>query len=472
MIAIATRGGPRRGLAALLCLLLAACATSDISPVNGPLLPAVTTTPATLSPGPLPPDADTGIVLAFSGGGARSAAFGYGALTALAERPSGHRGRSLADDVLVVSGVSGGAILASYYALNGPAGLETFRRAFLDQDVEAALRTSLTPVNLLRAYQGGVNDLTGLPAWLDANLFHGATFGDLRRASRPRLIVHATDLYNRAPFVFDQPSFAALCSNLDGFPLSHAVAASAAVPVVFSPIVLRNFNTACPVGPAAQWRQLSPARSIDPALTERDYQAALVRYRTAPDLNFLKLYDGGLVDGLGTQSLIHLMRRGAPEPLSAAQAERLRRVVFIVVDASTRIGGDMSRTAAGPNAIDAIVGATDAMIDSASRHSVDALTLQAKAWRDKLVRWRCARPQHLADCASFDVEVIRIALADVTDHSRRQRILALHNKLTLRPDDVGLVAGLGRRLLTGDPTFQRVFAGRPRLPRGPAMARR
>ncbi|MGL4285205.1 MAG: patatin-like phospholipase family protein [Phreatobacter sp.] len=436
-------------------------------PVNAPLTSAAATAPPAR-----PADGDTGIVMAFSGGGARSAAFGYGALQALAGQASATaRGRSLADDVVVVSGVSGGAILASYFALNGTAGLNRFQHGFLDQDVEAGLRTSFTPDNLLRAYQGGANDLTGLPAWLDANLFHGATFGDLRGADRPRLIVHATDLYNRAPFIFDQPSFSALCSSLDSYPLSHAVAASAAVPVVFSPIVLRNFNGACPASPAVQRRRLAATRSTDRTLTERDYQDALARYRTEPDLNFLKLYDGGLVDGLGTQSLVHLMRRMPPEPLSTAEALRLRRVVFIVVDASTRIGGDMSQTAGGPNAIEAIVGATDAMIDSASRHGVDALRSEARAWRDKVVRWRCARLPRPAACARFDVEVIRIALADVTDRQQRRRILALHNKLTLKPEDVSLIVGLGQELLTGDPAFKRLLAGRS-YPTGQSAALR
>ncbi|WP_204305941.1 hypothetical protein, partial [Stenotrophomonas maltophilia] len=84
-------------------------------------------------------------------------------------------------------------------------------------------------------------------------------------------------------------------------------------------------------------------------------------------------------------SLVHLMRRASPEPLSPTQALRLQRVVFIVVDASTRIGGDMSQTADAPNAVEAIVGATDALIDSASRHGVDALRGEARAWRDKVV---------------------------------------------------------------------------------------
>jgi NTE family protein len=440
-------------------LWLAGCSATTHGPWNQPLTaspaPAVEMRTTALHA----PPGGTGIVMAFSGGGARSAAFGYGALGALTEFASpGGRGRTLADDVVTVSGVSGGAILASYFALNGPAGLESFRQRFLDQDVEAALRTTPTPDNLWRAYQGGINDHSGLPSWLDANLFHGATFASLGRPGRPRLVVHATDLYSRSPFIFDRASFSALCSDIDSYPLSQAVAASAAVPILFSPIVLRNFNGSCGLRPPARHRLALPARSADPSLTERDYQAALGRYRTEPDLNFVKLYDGGLVDGLGTQSLVHLMRRDTPEPLSPDQAARLDRVVFIVVDASTRIGGDMSMGPDGPNAIDVVVGATDAMIDSASRHSVDLLRRQAGAWRDQVVAWRCARPERRADCRNFEVTVIRIALADVTDRTLRRRILGLHNKLTLKPEDVRLVADLGRRMLIGDAAFAGALA--------------
>ncbi|WP_214286746.1 hypothetical protein, partial [Acinetobacter pittii] len=67
-----------------------------------------------------------------------------------------------------------------------------------------------------------------------------------------------------------------------------------------------------------------------------------------------------------------------------------------------------------------------------------------------VVRWRCARQPRPAGCANFHVEVIRIALADVTEHQQRRRILALHNKLTLKPEDVSLIVGLGRGLLSAD----------------------
>lgn len=432
-------------------LVLAACAGPDVRPTNAPLIFAT---------GSLPPRAaadvgDVGIVLAFSGGGARSAAFGYGVLSALAGQASpGAKGRVLADDVAVVAGVSGGAVLASYFALHGRAGLDSFRRDFLGRNVEASLRTSFSPANLLRGYRGGVNDLSGFPVWLDTNLFHGATLGTVNRPDRPRLVIHATDLYNRTPFIFDRASFAAICSSYDDYPLAYAVAASAAVPILFAPITLRNYQADCPVDRESGQRPPSPRQRQGASLVERQYRESLDRYRTATDLDYLKLYDGGLVDGIGTQSLLHLMNRQAPQPLPEARARRLRHLIFIIVDASTRVGGDLSRTPESPQAMDTIVAATDAMINIPNLQSFDALRRRLPGWRDEVVRWRCATAAPVAPCRDLDVRIIRLALADVTDPTGARRILSLHNKLTLKPEDVGFLADLGRRLLRDNPGYR------------------
>ncbi|WP_163277072.1 hypothetical protein, partial [Klebsiella aerogenes] len=61
---------------------------------------------------------------------------------------------------------------------------------------------------------------------------------------------------------------------------------------------------------------------------------------------------------------------------------------------------------------------------------------------------------------------------DVTEHQQRRRILALHNKLTLKPEDVSLIVGLGRGLLSADPAFRRSLAGRSGSLAGPAIAQR
>ncbi|POR52470.1 patatin-like phospholipase family protein [Bosea psychrotolerans] len=408
-------------------------------------VPAAPRTPAKPS--------DTAVILAFSGGGARSAAFGYGVLSALAEQRSpGMATRTLADDVAVVAGVSGGGVLAAHFALYGPTGLSGFRRDFLDQDPEASLRTSYTPENLLRAYRGGINDLSGFAAWLDDRLYHGATLRDVERRGRARLVLHATDLYNRAPFSFDRKSFLAICSDYDGFSLAHAVAASSAVPVAFTPIVMRNFNDACPVA----GHRTSPTRPVvEASLFERHISDSQERYASASDLNYLKLLDGGLVDNLATSNLAGLMKQPAPEPLQPATARQLRRAIIIVVDAATRVGGDISNATEGPMATDTVVAATDAMIDNASRMSFDVLEQEATRWRDRLTHWRCNTRSPQAGCDKFEVKVVRLSLADVQEANEKARIMQLHFKLSLKPGEVDFLAGLGRRLLRGSAVYQR-----------------
>jgi predicted acylesterase/phospholipase RssA len=393
-------------------------------------------------------------MLALSGGGSRSAAFGYGVLSALAEQQvPGETGRTLADDIAVVAGVSGGGLLAAYLALHGPAGIPAFKRDYLDQDPEASLRTALTPDNLLRGYRGGVNDLTGLADWLDAHLYHGATLGDLDGAGGPRLLLHATDLYNRAPFSFDREGFRTICSDYTRFPLSHAVAASAAVPVLFAPVVLENFNPVCPLAPGA------PAAPATGSAVLSHLQETQARYATAPDLRYLKLLDGGLVDNLATRTLMRSMRGPAPAPLPVATAREVRRIIVIVADASQRVGGDISTTPDGPGALAAITASIDAMVDNSSRDSLDRLEEETRRWRERLIRWRCDTTER-RDCDKLEIAFVKLSLADIRTPDARARILQLHNKLSLKPEDVDFLSGLGRRLLVASLRQHRIIAAR------------
>ncbi|QEL25441.1 patatin-like phospholipase family protein [Bosea sp. F3-2] len=436
---------------AALSVGLTACASPSNLPSNLPLTEITASArprSSTARPG------TTAVMLALSGGGARSAAFGYGVLSTLAEQPASEEtGRTLADDIAVVAGVSGGGMLAAYLALHGPSGIPAFKRDYLDQDPEASLRTAITPDNLLRGYRGGINDLTGLAAWLDAHLYHGATLGDLERTGGPRLLLHATDLYNRAPFSFDRESFRTICSDYTTFPLSHAVAASAAVPVLFAPVVLENFNPVCPLASGA------PATPATGSAVISHLQETQARYATAPDLRYLKLLDGGLVDNLAARNLMRSMRRPAPSPLPVATAREVRRIIVIVADASLRVGGDMSTTTDGPGALDAITASIDAMVDNSSRASLDRLEEETRRWRERLIRWRCDAMQ-TQDCDKLEIKFVRLSLADIREPETRARILQLHNKLSLKADEVDFLSGLGRRLLVANLQYRRIIAAR------------
>lgn len=98
-------------------------------------------------------DDDLFLVLLFSGGGTRAAAFGYGVLEVLAATPiTGHgKTASLLEKTDLVHGVSGGSILATYLGLHGKNTVPRFEREFLQQNLQSTvLRQLLSLANLPR----------------------------------------------------------------------------------------------------------------------------------------------------------------------------------------------------------------------------------------------------------------------------------------------------------------------------------
>jgi NTE family protein len=277
---------------AVVVAALTGCATIHNEPANRPM--TVAPSLADVGREGLTYSDELLVGLAFSGGGTRAAAFSYGALTEI-DRTSlrgGGKPGSLLDRVDFVSGVSGGSVIAAYYGLRRREALADFRERFLLRDAEESLSTRLSPIAVSRAYAGGINDSEHLPRWLDQNLFNGATFGEFRSDRRPRVWINAADIYNRTPFVFGHLAFNALCSDLSSYRIADAVAASAAVPVLFAPVVIESFAQSCstPLPPWIERVRNNPTAS--PML--KTFAEATARYRNG-SMRYIKLLDGGLV---------------------------------------------------------------------------------------------------------------------------------------------------------------------------------
>lgn len=444
-----TRTGPRRlALAWVVTLIASGCASVDNLPLNAQaaqpnLVDAARATIA--SPGSAKAD-DRLIAVVLSGGGSRAAAFGWGALSELAATPT--ETGTLANQVGVVSGVSAGAILGASFVLDGVAGLPAFRERFLDVDVEAALRKGFSPANVVRALDGGINDRKGLPNWLATNLLGKATFGDIDGVGKPRLLLHATDLQNRAPFLFDQTSFDTICSDRDDFPLSEAVAASAAVPVLFAPVILQNHRKSCSFGPP------TPSAAAPRSAMDAHLRRTMARYSDPSENLYIKLNDGGLVDNLGSLSLILAAGRDGSRaaPFDAQRAYRAKRVLFLVVDGSTRVGRETNSSLKGPGLGKTVLSSVDAMIDTSSRQSLDSLQHWLPAWREALIAERCKRG--LPGCRNLRVDLVRIALEDLTDPVAAKTFADSKTALQLAPEMVDFFAASAKELLRRDPVFQ------------------
>jgi NTE family protein len=97
---------------------------------------------------------DVLVVANFSGGGSRAAAFSYAVLSALDAAPFAWEGRetTLAREVDMVTGVSGGSVAAAHLALHGAeVHLARFPADFLEVDFQGRLtRALISPRNWWR----------------------------------------------------------------------------------------------------------------------------------------------------------------------------------------------------------------------------------------------------------------------------------------------------------------------------------
>ena len=108
------------------------------------------------------------VLLAFSGGGTRAAAFSYGVLEALRDTSATIDGRKthLLDEVDAISSVSGGSFTAAYYGLFGDRIFEDFQEKFLNKNIEGALlrRTFFNPYNWVPDFTCSIPAIL-LPIW-------------------------------------------------------------------------------------------------------------------------------------------------------------------------------------------------------------------------------------------------------------------------------------------------------------------
>ncbi len=451
----------------LVGLVLSACATGDVGPINTHVAEAGRPSPEFI---PDPSDDGSMVVgLAISGGGTRAAAFGYGVLRGLDEVVVDHhpKQRTAVDDIRMISGTSGGAVPAAYFGYKGRDYVD-LRERFLLRDAEKELHSQVSPLNLIRVYNGGVNDRSTFADWLDRNVFDGKTYSAFRRKDAPIVWINASDIYNGTPFDFTYDTFAALCSDLDKVRLADAVAASAAFPVVFKPLVVSTAATATKCNyRRPEWLTRALA---DPAASVRlkAYARSLETYQNDPGVDYIKLLDGGLTDNIGVTGFS--MERAAAEtphgPLSAREAVRMRTFVFIVADASVRTEGDWVKTLNGPKLRNMVSAVSNAGIRSSVRDEFDALSLSVEIWRGQLIAWRCSLPQetvrkYLGTLAGWNCRDIDLVVEDVSfddfPKAERAKLNQIETRLKLPADQVDLLISAGRESIRMNPRLQQAF---------------
>ncbi len=370
----------------LVLLGLGGCATRPVNPQLAHADPAVGYRYETRAH--LQRDRENLVILAFSGGGTRAAAFSYGVLEAMRKVEIVDRnGRSfpLLDEVGVITGVSGGSFTALSYGLYGDKLFGQYEQRFLKRDVEGELlRRLVSPTYWGSLWSTGWGRSELAADYYDEILFDGATFADLQRGTGPMIVASATDVTSGARFYFTQSLFDILCSNLDGVRLSRAAASSSAVPVVLSPVTFDNYGGNCGWH-EPPWLELiaNPDHPVRPAARTLRQLSELRAYQDSRDRPYVHLVDGGVADNLAMRGILDVLDEyaalhfvGHPTLL-----DHVKRIAVIIVNSLSTPATNWDKEVDEPGTFAALMQATGVPIDHYSYQAIEELKDTAASWK-------------------------------------------------------------------------------------------
>lgn len=328
-------------------------------------------------------EGDYFLAVTVSGGGSRSAVWSSAVFRELYDQVKLPDGRSILDEVDYISSVSGGSVSSAYYCLNKPkvdsSHVDQYN-AFFDRYVKDMRRNIekdilLKPWLWYRILMQSVEKAYFLKWDFDKYYFHKATFDDLylrqMRGICPTLIVNGTVMDTGAKFLFTtvkRDIFSShaedelgkklgetgmgrsnvlleqglldtmLCDDIGidigDMEVSRAVVASAAVPLIFGPIILQDEIRSTPEDP--KYIHVVDGGVGDTLGLESVMELAMDRY-SAPNKNF----KGGMViiidanqriDPTASEDLVRGLKAGATiERTRVIYAYRGKTLAYITI---------------------------------------------------------------------------------------------------------------------------------------------
>lgn len=271
---------------------------------------------------------DSLVILAFSGGGSRSA---YWATSFMFKMQQIFDDADLLTEVDAISSVSGGSLPAAYYAISTDEGSEGLHgRVWNEKKVKSLMKKNYImkwfgnwfwPTNIAKFWFTSYDRSDIMAQTLTDNLYDkkplgmDLTLGDINK-ERPYLILNATNGTNgqfAKSFTFTKQDFQTINSDINDYELGRAVMATATFPAVFNYMTLRNF-----------------AVNGDVA-------------------NYTHVFDGGNVDNLGLMGVQRIL-----DTLSK-NGTTYEKLVVILVDAYNGDGGVSSTDSDSREFLDFIV---------------------------------------------------------------------------------------------------------------------
>ncbi len=407
-----------------------------------------------------------GVLLAFSGGGTRAAAFSYGVLEVLADTEImlENRKRRLIDEIDTIASVSGGSFTAGYYGLFGDRIFDDFEEKFLKHDVQSVLtKKVLAPWNWFKLGSGRFGRSEMSADYYDEILFGGGTFGDIAATGGPLIRINATDAGFGLQFPFNVSLFNIICSDLSKFSVARAVTASSAVPILFSSLTIRNYAGTCGYT-VPDWMQ--EALKVKDR-TSRRYRLAeqYAKYFDREQKPYIHLYDGGLSDNLGIRSYLAItsVMGGAYEAIKYRGFADTRRLLIMVVNSQTELNQKFDHNEGGLGLADTIASSSSIPLNEYTFESMTLLRQVGGHMEEQIAEHRCvdyaAQGKPTEGCDDIRVHIVDVSFDELSEKQDQKYLKHLPTSFRLKPEAVDKLRWAAREILANSKDFQGFLDG-------------
>lgn len=428
---------------------------------------------------------DVFVILGLSGGGTRAAALDYGVIRYLDRIRFGADGRSLLDEVDLISSSSGASLPAAYY---GVFGKQKFLQDFADDVLYQKLQSAyakrvFNPLEWPRLASGTFSRGDLAAEYFDKHIFDGRTFARMQ-ARRPFIMLNATDMGTGSQFSFIQAYFDLICSDLSQVTVARAVTASMAFTPAFTPITLKNYNDGRCGYRTPEWvaQALEAGAEADPLL----YAAAgdTLSYQAIDKRPYIHLLDSGISDNIGIRSPALVFK--VANQLDLLEKGSIGKLVIILVDAKPKnwFKGDLK--AKPPGMVTSVETAASRPLANYSYETVNLLKRDIRDRReayDEQQRMKSACIDHAASVCKelnlgaacsrkvsasclrelgIDVDelapisgvyLVHVNFELIEDQARRESFQSIPTSLQLPREDVDRLIEVAPELLNDDREF-------------------
>jgi NTE family protein len=177
---------------------------------------------------------------------------------------------------------------------------------------------------------------------------------------------------------------------------------------------------------------------------------------------YFHLIDGGVADNLGLRAIEETIDAvgNAWTSLKLAGREKVRKVVFIVVNAETKIESKWDRTDIIPPLAAMLSNYSSIAIARYNRETIALLQESFGRWNDQVCSGRCPPGQvsrEPGSCGDIEYYMVDVRFESVKDTAEKDWLAAMPTSFQLPPGDVDRLRAAARKILAESGDFRRLL---------------